>query len=243
MAKLALALALGIAAVAAIGCAPSQDKPEAAAPGVQVAQAAVGEAAGEAAAAPAKAAPEIACAGGGVAGACGEAAVAAAPAAGEGEHKVETGCGDYGATAALTNTAERAVTKADGTQGLHIGSDFAAPEVVKVSQLLADPLAFKGKTVRVEGDVSAMCQHKRGWFSVVAEDKSGGFVRVTTTPAFLVPRGSVGKFARAEGRVEVIEVAANHARHLAKEHQLGDPAEIAGNIHQVVIRAAGAEFF
>jgi hypothetical protein len=198
--------------------------------------------AGGAAAAPAQAAPETACAGGAAAGACGQAAAAPAAAA-PGAPEVETGCGDYGATAALTNSAERAVRGADGAQGLHIGSDFAAPQVVKVSQLLADPLAYKGKTVRVEGDVSAMCQHQRGWFSVVAEDKSGGFVRVTTTPAFLVPRGSVGKFARAEGRVEVIEVAANHARHLAKEHQLGDPAEIAGNIHQVVIRAAGAEFF
>jgi len=182
-------------------------------------------------AAPAAAAPEEkpACEGG---AACGDAA----------EKKVETGCEAVDA-AQLKHTEVEAVTRPDGTSGVHAGGAFAGVTVVKVSELLADPNAYAGKSVAIEGDVSAMCQHRRGWFSIVAEDKSGRFVRVVTAPDFLVPVGSIGKTAKAEGVVEVIEVEQKHAQHLAGEHKLGDPAEIAANIQQVVLRASGAEFF
>ncbi|PIE64552.1 MAG: hypothetical protein CSA24_03040 [Deltaproteobacteria bacterium] len=154
---------------------------------------------------------------------------------------VEGGCDDPKGTQ-LDNDNARTITRADGVKVTHVGDDFGQAEVVKVSELIANPDAYAGKTVAVTGDVSAMCGHKRSWFAVAAEDKSGNYVRVKTTPVFLVPAGSIGKSAKAEGKVEVVEVEAKHARHIAEEHKLGDPSAIKGNVKQVVIRATGAEF-
>lgn len=234
MTRIVLAFALGIAALAAIGCTTSDERPEVASTGVEVAAAAAVDEQGGAVATGAEV--EAGCDGAAAGGACEEAKP-------HGDPKVETSCGQHGAGTALTNTAERPVTHTDGAQGTHIGGDFVQEGVVKVSELLADPGAWEGKVVQVEGDISAMCGRKRTWFSVAAEDKSGGFVRVSAAPTFLVPAGSVGRFARAEGTVEVIEVAAKHARHLAEQHKLGDPEAIRANVQRVVIRAAGAEFF
>jgi|GEM_PF-625407 len=158
------------------------------------------------------------------------------------EEHVEAGCEDVAADE-LIKPDEETVKRADGTEATHVGHAFDGVEKVAVSALLADPSAYKGKTVALEGDVSAMCGHKRGWFAVAAEDKSGRQVRILTAPTFLVPAGSVGRSAVAEGTVEVIEVAAKHAKHLAEEHKLGEADKITANVQQVIVRARGAEFF
>jgi len=105
---------------------------------------------------------------------------------------------------------------------------------------LAEPEIFAGKTVRLEGDISAMCHHKRRWFAVQDPgDRSGQYVRVLAAPAFLVPPHAIGKKARTEGTVEVIEVPAQTRQHLASEHDL-EPARNEPQ-KQVVLRASGAE--
>lgn len=145
-------------------------------------------------------------------------------------------------TTALTDDKVVTRTNAEGQTVTHAGAEFSDGAAVSVAELLRTPDAFAGKKVRVKGNVSAMCTHRRGWFAVVADDQSGRSLRVLTTPSFLVPAGSIGKTAEAEGLVEVIEVAADHARHIAGEHKLGDPEAITGNVKQVVLRASGADF-
>lgn len=162
------------------------------------------------------------------------------------------GCGDAGrgescegASAPLRNPSQRRVKTASGQRAVHVGDAFSAAEevpVVKVSALLAEPDKWAGKRVRVQGDVTAMCHHKRGWFAVAAEDKSGRALRVITTPVFLVPRGSIGRTAATEGRVEVIQVPARFARHMADEHKIGDSSKMRGPQRRVILRATGAEF-
>ncbi|MFH1811432.1 MAG: hypothetical protein ABIJ09_22010 [Pseudomonadota bacterium] len=164
----------------------------------------------------------------------------AMPVAAHATPKVEHDCAE--GTTELSD--DKVVTRQNekGETITHAGADFADGAVVSVSELLAKPDDFAGKKVRIKGNISAMCHHRRGWFAVVADDQSGRFVRVMTAPAFLVPPGSIGKTADAEGVVEVIEVAAEHAKHIAGEHKLGDPEAITANIKQVVVRASGADF-
>ena len=124
-----------------------------------------------------------------------------------------------------------------------VGQKLAGAPVVSVRDLLANPNAYQGKTVRLEGDVSAMCQHRRAWFAVQDDgEREGRYVRVVTAPAFLVPAGSVGRRARTEGRVSVVEVPAGSAKHYAEEHKLGDPSAVRGAERRIVISAFGAEF-
>ncbi len=156
------------------------------------------------------------------------------------------GCGDCdkekGAGTAPADTVVTATDPETGKPMELIGAKLAGAALVKVADLAARPDEFVGKTVRVEGDVSAMCHHRRAWFAVQDEgDRSGGFVRVLTTPKFLVPAGSIGKKVRVEGTVEVVEVPAKQAKYFAKGHKMGDPDKIEGPVKRPVIRANGAE--
>ena len=180
-------------------------------------------------------------------------AVDHAPAPGCGADSLAAMCGEEQAACGTAPDPEGSCGCAAGspapaapgaTEGeLSVGEPFVGRERVSVAQLLSGAAEYQGKWVQVEGDVSAMCHHRRSWFALQDDgDRSGKFVRVLTAPGFLVPQGSVGRRARAEGRVEVIEVPAEAAKHYAKGHQLGDPDAVRGPERRVVIRASGAEF-
>jgi hypothetical protein len=130
------------------------------------------------------------------------------------------------------------VTDASGAKMTVAGAKLTGAPLVSVADLLAHPETYVGKTVRLEGNVSAMCQHMRAWFAVQAPGRSADFVRVFSAPAFLVPENAVGTKARTEGTVEVIETSPETARHLAGDHELAAGAQP----KTVVIRATGAEF-
>ncbi len=156
------------------------------------------------------------------------------------EHAKPAGCPDANdGTTALTNDLVQTHTDAQGRTVTHVGGTFAATQVVSVQELLAKPESYAGKTVQVSGNVNAMCTHARGWFSIVGDDQTGHHLRVVTAPTFLVPQGSIGKSARAEGLVEVQDVDPEMLKHYAAEHKLGGDQN---NTKRVVLRAFGAEF-
>ena len=132
--------------------------------------------------------------------------------------------------------------KADSGEAVHVGEPFGKVETVKIADLLADPQAYAGKTVRLEGSVASYCHHQRGWFALA--DAEGANVRLITAPNFKVPASIDAVPGAGEGVVEVIEVAEADAKHYASDHGLaeGEDAEIVGPQTQVVIRASAAEF-
>jgi len=160
---------------------------------------------------------------------------------GEGEHG-EEGHSCSGDDTRLTDDEVIERTDEQGRKVLHAGKEFSKAPLVSVAELLSKPDDYMGKVVQVEGDVSAMCTHKRGWMAVVADDKSGKNLRILTAPTFLVPAESIGKTARAEGKIDVIEVPAEMATHLSSEHKLDKPQEKDGKVQQVVMHATGADF-
>jgi hypothetical protein len=125
-----------------------------------------------------------------------------------------------------------------------IGKALAGAEAVTVKDLLADPEKYKDKIVRVSGKVEDFCHHKLAWFSVTATD-SPGMVRVFTVPRFKVPKDCKGKQAVAEGKVEVIEIAAEHVAHYSKEHKFlaGVKVEEGKPLKRPIVRAFGAELW
>lgn len=172
----------------------------------------------------------------GKSGACGGGTEACGAPAAASNHGEPSEC------AAAANTPDTAPTMekdpATGAMKSMVGQRLAGLPTVKVADLLAKPESYAGKTVRVEGDVSAMCQHRRGWFSVQDPgDRAGAYVRIVTAPSFLVPAGSIGKKARAEGVVQVVDTDPAAAAHYAKEHGMAVPAA-----KSVVLQATGAEF-
>lgn len=79
------------------------------------------------------------------------------------------------------------------------GEGVKGAELVKVSDLLADPAAYVGKTLRVEGMAVGTCAHRGCWVNL-AGDKEGQVVRVQVEDGVIVfPPEIVGDQVVAEG--------------------------------------------
>jgi hypothetical protein len=128
---------------------------------------------------------------------------------------------------------------ATGKPMIRVGQSLAAgTPSVPLSELLVRPESFEGKTVRVEGEVSTMCTHRRGWFAIVGPGgTSKSALRVITSPRFLVPRGAVGLTGRAEGTIEVRELGEDARQHQEASHGLREATN-----RVVLLHATGAEF-
>jgi len=142
------------------------------------------------------------------------------------------------------NVDEGASPQATGqTAPQAVGAALAGAKRVSVAALLTKPSDFVGQTVRLEGEVTAMCHHQRAWFAIRDDaTPANHYVRIQTRPAFLVPQGVIGKRAKAEGRVELVQVPQTMAQHYASDHGLGDPKAVTGPVQAPVIIATGAEF-
>jgi hypothetical protein len=84
-------------------------------------------------------------------------------------------------------------------EGKVYGAGVSAPDTMLVSQLLADPEAYIGKTVRVQGAAVGVCAHRGCWINI-ASDTEGETVRVKVKDGVIVfPPEIVGDMVVAEG--------------------------------------------
>jgi hypothetical protein len=101
--------------------------------------------------------------------------------------------------------------------------------LVSIETLMADPEAWLGKVVKVEGKVKAVCEMKGCWLDVSA---SGKHVRVKVKDGEIVFAPElVGQKVVAEGTVYKFDLdqeqAVSYFRHLAEEKgESFDPASV-----------------
>lgn len=108
-----------------------------------------------------------------------------------------------------------------------LGSGVTLQEATPIAKLVAEPDAFVGKTVRIDGVASAVCTHLGCWMSVAADDKPDAMtVRLKVDDGAMVfPVSAKGKRVSAEGVFEVVkdaestEAAGEHAKHDAHASQ------------------------
>ena len=128
----------------------------------------------------------------------------------------------------------------------HLGKPFTRTTRTTIATLVADPKAFKGKTVRVAGVLVAYCHHRKAWFAMAPSKDSMIKLQVQTVPAFRVPDDVEIGVTRteAEGVIELRTVPEAHAKPLAKSHGLfgGDPSRLKGPQFLPRLKAAGASF-
>jgi hypothetical protein len=106
-------------------------------------------------------------------------------------------------------------------EGTIYGKGITATDVVAISDLIATPDKYVGKTIRVEGLITDVCP-KRGCWMVLAGDKDFQTVRIKVEDGEIVfPLDAKGKKAVAEGVFTKLEItkdqALEHAKHLAEE--------------------------
>lgn len=107
------------------------------------------------------------------------------------------------------------VAEADDQGWAHYGEAFTTDEIVASSDLFADPNAFVGKTIRVQGRIADVCQQAGCWMVIAEGDKT---MRVMMKDhAFAVAKDITGQDCMIEGTVSVNELDADTVKHLEGE--------------------------
>jgi hypothetical protein len=149
--------------------------------------------------------------------------------------------------AATTANATPTEKKSEKATEQTFGKGVTVTEVTSIDQLLANPNAYKGKTVRVEGMVTDVCPKRGCWFEL-AGSKPGVKLKFKVTDGEMVfPVESKGMFAVAQGEVAVrdltLEETKQVAEYEAKEYgKPYDPASITQPKQSVRIDGSGAIF-
>lgn len=136
-------------------------------------------------------------------------------------------------------------TRAD--DGKKFGAGVTVTETTSIDQLLENPNAFKGKTVRVEGMITDVCPKRGCWFELAGE-KPGQKLRFKVTDGEMVfPIESKGMYALAQGQVAVkdmtLEETKQYAEYQAKEYgKPYDPASITKPMQNIRLDGTGAIF-
>ncbi len=126
------------------------------------------------------------------------------------------------------------------------GDGVSVEEATPIASILADPDAYIGKTVRVEGGVLDVCPKKGCWIEVGDEDDH---IRIKVDDGVIVfPAEATGRVAAAQGEVEAIEMTREKyvgwLAHLAEEKGETFDAEAAdlgdGPFRIIRIKGTGA---
>lgn len=116
--------------------------------------------------------------------------------------------------------------------GESYGSGVKVAEATPISKILADPDAYVGKTVRIEGKVLDVCPMKGCWMELAGEDGKESLKVKVDDGVIVFPVDSKGKLAVAEGTVEAIPMTKEQyvgwLEHLAEERdETFDAADVA----------------
>ncbi len=107
------------------------------------------------------------------------------------------------------------------------GAGVELAEATRIADILADPDAYLGKTVRVDGGVLDVCSRKGCWMEV---GEAGESIRIKVEDGVIVfPAAAKGRVAAAQGVVEAIEMTrekyVDWLAHMAEERgEEFDPA-------------------
>jgi hypothetical protein len=134
-----------------------------------------------------------------------------------------------------------------GADDKSLGEGVTLTETTSVAKILADPDAYVGKKVRIEGKVLDVCPRKGCWMELQEQKEGTASLRVKVDDGVIVfPVTSKGQLAVAEGVVEAIPMTRDKyvawLEHLAEER--GEPFDASkvgeGPFKIVQIKGTGA---
>lgn len=151
------------------------------------------------------------------------------------------------ATSAAGQTATAAGMSSQAPAGQTFGAGVKLADTTPIATILADPKAFQGKTVRVEGMVTDVCPKRGCWFELAGGAPGQKLKFKVTDGEMVFPPDAKGKQAVAEGVVAVrelsLEETKQYAEYEAKEYgKPYDPASITKPTSIVRLDGTGAVF-
>lgn len=132
-----------------------------------------------------------------------------------------------------------ALAAADGAADeSKLGAGVTIKEATPIALIVKSPKDYVGKTVRIDGVATAVCQEMGCWMAVADSDsKDAPTIRLKVEDGVIVfPMSAKGKRVSAEGAFEAIGGADDHSKEASREHAKEDPK--ASTAYQ--IKATGA---
>lgn len=129
--------------------------------------------------------------------------------------------------------------------GTRYGHGVTLRETTSLAALLADPDAYDGKRVRVEGKITEVCPMAGCWVNLQVPDSERTVTFKVKDGVIVFPTSDAGKYAVAEGVVSKRELTLEQTRgylgHLAEETgKPFDPASITRPMTLVRVMGTGA---
>ena len=123
-------------------------------------------------------------------------------------------------------------------QETKLGAGVTLKDATPIKALIDKPAEYVGKTVRIDGVATAVCEDMGCWLAVApADDPKGATVRLKVEDGVIVfPMTAKGRPVSAEGTFEEIGAKDEHGKEAAGEHAKHDAA--ASKKYQ--IKATGA---
>lgn len=111
-------------------------------------------------------------------------------------------------------------TVAFAAQDRKLGTGVSLNEATPIKALLETPAQFVGKTIRVDGVATAVCEEMGCWMAIApSDDPKGATVRLKVEDGVIkFPVTAKGKQVSAEGVFEAIGGTDEHANEAAGEH-------------------------
>ena len=127
------------------------------------------------------------------------------------------------AAAQTDKVAHNAKASGEEAEGYY-GEKFTLTGSEPIQTLIDDADPYLGKSVRVVGEVTNVCQAKGCW--MVLRGDGGESMRITMKGhAFSVPKDLAGRTAHVQGTVKQVEVDAKTVEHYASEGSTEDVPE------------------
>ena len=115
--------------------------------------------------------------------------------------------------------SDHAATAEPSTGASTFGEPLSEGTAVPLATIAAAPEAYAGKTVKTEGEISAVCQRMGCWMEMRADGVAP--VRVPMAGhSFFLPKDVSGRHATVEGEVAVRELSEDERSHLESEGAL-----------------------
>ena len=122
-----------------------------------------------------------------------------------------------------------------------LGAGVTLTDATPIAAIHAKPADFVGKTVRIDGVVTAVCQEMGCWLAIASEQEKGLIVRlkVDHDAGIMFPVEAKGKKVSAEGVFEKIGADDKEGNEAAAEQKpTGGKADAFGKSYQLKGRGA-----
>lgn len=138
-------------------------------------------------------------------------------------------------------TKTKAKSKTAQTDVIKRGAPLGKSEMVVLTDVMADPQKFAGKTVKVEGVIVRSCKAEGCWMEL-APTADAKTVRVKFKDhAFFIPLDAAGMKAKAEGIFEVKVLSKEEVDHLVNEDGAKIDRNADGTANEITFIASGVE--